>query len=70
MRLLPFVFIKELIYVAPEHFEYLNIPPSIEVVDITLDDLNRFIISKSELDYCKFRVKKGYKGICLVNNKS
>lgn len=68
MRVLPFLFVRELIYRSPSNYIYESIPESIKVIDLNLNNLNSIIIPSDIYDYCIFRIKKHYKGVGLVDS--
>lgn len=66
MRISPLVLVKELIYQFDINFE-IDIPNNVEVLDLDSNILNKIVVSKDILDYCIFRINKGYQGICIIN---
>lgn len=68
MRILPIVFVKELIYKCPLNYQYLDIPSNIKVIDLNQTDLKKYLIDDEIYKYCMFRVHKGYKGIGLIHS--
>lgn len=70
MRIGPFVFVKELVYKAPDNYIYEEIPSFVKVIDLEENTLNQVKMPKEIYDYCIFRVKNKYNGIGLVNREN